>query len=113
MSMAMGAGGSGGDDQSHRRDDSGHDDRMPPTKKRGITTGVTSERAKMGKPKELVHYYPNYDAFLQPEKDEQDDYMMFTNFLGGVVRDIIPPYTISWKEVTPAQQKRLLELMHE
>ena len=51
MSMAIGAGGSGGDDLSYHRDDIGHDDRMPPTKKRGITTGVTFERAKMAKPK--------------------------------------------------------------
>jgi len=68
MSMAMGAGGSGGDDQSHRRDDSGHDDRMPPTKKRGITTGVTSERAKMGKPKELVHYYRTTTLFYSRKR---------------------------------------------
>ena len=30
----------------------------------------------------------------QPEMEEQSDYMTFANFLGGVVRNVIPPYTI-------------------
>ena len=120
MAAATGAGGSGGRDDFLARLPNycpsapvhdgveEEDEHIEPTV-RGPTVGIRSERARRPGVKEVVVYNEEFQSFLQPEREMDQDLATFANTLGLVVRDKISPTVPRWTNanVGPAKEAEI------